>query len=296
MMKIWEKQFPKHLRFTAYCRYRKAHRDYFDRLRLGKDPKTGKWGFVDKLGYHGRLERLANKHLGKRCFIIANGPGLKDLDLSVLKDEITIGSNGVYKLFQGELGFPLTYYTMEDQRQIEDRWRQLPDVKGSTRIFPLRSSYCIPSREDTIFSNLEKASYPFSNRYRSLYPLFSEDFASTVYLGSTVTYFNLQLAFHLGCNPVYLIGLDHDYGELTKLFPPGKIEITPEVLNIIEGAHFQTGYHKLGGYIGVPYVEEQEKAFRKAKEVYEARGRQVLNASAITKLEVFERCKFEDLF
>lgn len=295
-MKIWQPTYPKHLLPMAYWRYRKAHREYFDRLKLGKGPKSGKWELVPRPGYHGRLEKLANVHKGKRSFVVANGPGLGDLQLDLLKDEITIGSNGAYKLFQDELGFPLTYYTMEDQRQIEDRWRQLPNVQGSIRIFPLRSSYCIPARKDTIFANLEHASYPFSKRYRNLYPLFSEDFASVVYLGSTVTYFNLQLAFHLGCSPVYLIGLDHDYGELTKLFPPGKIEITPEVMKIIEGAHFQPGYHKIGGYIGVPYVEEQERAFRKAKEVFEARGRCVLNASSNSKLDVFERCDFGAIF
>ena len=38
-----------------------------------------------------RIEK--NKHLGKRCFIIATGPGLNTVDLSFLKDEITIGMN-----------------------------------------------------------------------------------------------------------------------------------------------------------------------------------------------------------
>ena len=294
-MKVWEPDFPLIERLLAGSRYRRAHRQFFDMPYWGRNTRTGKFGLQQRKGYHGRLGDLTNKHAGERCFIVANGPSLTDLDLEKLKGEVTIGSNGAYKLF-GELGFPLTYYTMEDARQIEDRRKALPDVRGSTRIFPLRSSYCIKPREDTIFCNLEKESYPTHRRYKELYPLFSQDFASAVYLGSTVTYFNLQLAFHLGCDPVYLIGLDHDYGEIVKKLPPGKVKITPEVYEMIKDSHFQAGYHQIGGYIGVPYVVYQEQGFRKAKLVYESRGRNVYNASSYSKLDVFERETYELLF
>lgn len=294
-MKIWETDFPLVERFFASWRYRRAHKMFFDRPYWGRNTRTGKFGLIQRKGYHGQLGDLANKHAGKRCFIVANGPSLTQLDLSKLKGEVTIGSNGVYKLFD-ELGFPLTYFTMEDARQIEDRRKALPDLEGSTRVFPLRSSYCIKPRSDTIFCNLEKESYPTHKRYKELYPLFSQDFASAVYLGSTVTYFNLQLAFHLGCDQVYLIGLDHDYGEIVEKLPPGKVKITREVYEMIKDSHFQAGYHKIGGYIGVPYVTYQEQGFRKARSVFESRGRHVYNASAHSKLDVFDREDYNSLF
>jgi hypothetical protein len=40
----------------------------------------------------------------------------------------------------------------------------------------------------------------------------------------------------------------------------------------------------------------QEAAYTRAREVFEADGRQVLNASAHTALEVFERCAYDGLF
>ncbi len=294
-MKIWRDDFPHYKKLTAYLLFRKAHNDYFDRLKYGFDKKTGKWGFIRKLGYRGRIAGLTNKHKGKRCFVIANGPGLTKLDLNKLKGEVTIGSNGVFELFD-ELGFKLKYYTMEDLNQIEDRIKQLPKVVGSTRLFPLRSSYCIPKRKDTIFFNLECDSYPYHWRYKDKYPLFSEDFASTVYLGSTVTYINLQLAFHLGCDPVYIIGLDHSYGKLSELLPPGKVRITPEIFEMIKSCHFKEGYHKIGGEIGVPYVKEQEKAYRKADEMYRVSGRRLFNASYDTQCDIFDRVDYEDIF
>ena len=36
---------------------------------------------------------LKNKYQGKRCFILGNGPSLKQQDLTLLKDEITFVSN-----------------------------------------------------------------------------------------------------------------------------------------------------------------------------------------------------------
>lgn len=250
---------------------------------------------VGKSGGHlSRIAKLGGKYEGKRCFVMGNGPSLNEMDLSPLKNEVTIGSNGIFKVFDS-LGIQTTFYTMEDQAQIEDRRHDLGKIDGPLRIFPLRSAYCIPQREDTIFVNLVEDSYP-KHRYKDLYPQFSPDFAASVYLGSTVTYFNLQLAFHLGCDPVYLIGVDHDYGELTKLFPPGKIEVTREVYEKLKGIHMADGYHKIGGKFGVPYVEEQEKAYRKARESFEADGRKILNAGLNSKLDIFERADFSELF
>jgi len=40
---------------------------------------------------------LKNKHIGKRCFIVGNGPSLTKLDLRYLKNEITFTVNFLYK-------------------------------------------------------------------------------------------------------------------------------------------------------------------------------------------------------
>jgi len=42
--------------------------------------------------------RLHLKHKGReRCFVIGNGPSIRDMDLSILADEVTIGANSFYK-------------------------------------------------------------------------------------------------------------------------------------------------------------------------------------------------------
>ena len=54
-----------------------------------------------------RLEVYRDLHRGKRCFVIGNGPSLKQTDLSLLKNEFTFGLNRIYLLFP-ELGFTTT--------------------------------------------------------------------------------------------------------------------------------------------------------------------------------------------
>ena len=277
-MIVWSKNFPTLEKLAGYLRLKRAEAGFFERIGIGRDKKTGKFGIIRVPGYHEKIAALAGKHRGRRCFVLGNGPSLSKMDLRCLKDEITIGSNGIYRMFD-KMGFKTTYLTMEDMAQVEDRRKELRDVRGVTRLFALYNAYCIPPREDTLFMNVERDSYPFNKRWSAFYPQFSVDCASVVYLGSTITYINLQLAFFLGCDPVYLIGVDHDYGDITDELLPGKVDITPEILEKIQRAHFARDYHKIGGTFGVPYVEEQEKAYRKALEVYRAYGRSARDAS-----------------
>ncbi len=46
-----------------------------------------------------QLAALKDIHRGERCFIIGNGPSLKQTDLSRLKDEFTFGMNRFYLMF-----------------------------------------------------------------------------------------------------------------------------------------------------------------------------------------------------
>lgn len=42
-------------------------------------------------------KELKNKHKGERCFILLNGPSIKNHDLSLLKNEITFACNHFYQ-------------------------------------------------------------------------------------------------------------------------------------------------------------------------------------------------------
>lgn len=260
---------------------------FFSTPRL-KIVKTYPFLKVYSSGDQERIASLRNIHEKKRCFIIANGPSLAEMDLSFLKDEITIGCNGIYKKFQ-EWGFHTTYYMTADVNQAAIRSKELARLKGPIKLTALHTSTVLPIKNG--FTYFYKAKH-HAEQYAyepPIYPQFSEDFASIVYHGYTIAYSMLQLAYHLGCNEVVVIGLDHDYGELPVHFPPGKLTITDKNIDAVRKCHFDKDYYKVGDEIGVPFSEKQELAYALASKKFSDSNRTLVNASVRTKLTAIER-------
>jgi len=84
------------------------------------------------------LDDFKDRHKGKRAWIVGNGPSLKQLDMSLLKSEVTFGSNRVYLGFE-DWGFATTYWCIVDSLQLEKYTREwelnIPDP--CLKFFPL---------------------------------------------------------------------------------------------------------------------------------------------------------------
>ena len=72
----------------------------------------------DSLSSRRDLARLKNSLRGRRCFILGNGPSLRQTDLKLLRDEFTFGLNRVYLLFP-DLGFATTYLVAVNDLVLE---------------------------------------------------------------------------------------------------------------------------------------------------------------------------------
>lgn len=239
-----------------------------------------------------RLRRLHNICSGRRCFVIANGPSLAQTDLRNLASEITIGSNGLFLMFD-KMGYLPTFYTVQDDLVAEGFAEQINTIKGTIKLFPRELAYCLPPDSDTIYFNLLPDSY---QRYldkhmnENFRPNFSERLDKAAYDGCTVTYLNLQLAYYIGCRRVYLVGLDHGY------------EIPPDAENemIIESQgddinHFNPNYFGRGFQYTTPRVDKMEKAYLVARDFATRRGMEIANATVGGKLELFPRVRLEDV-
>jgi len=232
-----------------------------------------------------RLVSLRDKHRGRRAFVIGGGPSLRQTDVRLLKDEITIGCNAIFLMFD-EIGFKPTYYTVEDVLVAEDRADTINAIRGTTKILPRDLRYCLRPDEDTIFIN-------FVRDYNTRPFRFSSDFIRRVFWGGTVTYLNLQLAYYLGCREVYLIGIDHNYQPPAQKDEVAGTVITSRTQDI---NHFHPDYFGPGYRWHDPKVERMETAYRQAKRFFEENGGVICNASAETQLEVFPRVSYGDLF
>ena len=288
-MIAWSKQFPRYKMPLGYLRTILARH----RFQLRAKPAWRVWrpGVKSVPGYCQKLEALRGKYAGRRCFLMGTGPSLKKMDLSFLKEEITIASNGFYTLFPA-LGFKTTFLLFEDVAQIEKRYRDFERLRGLTKLSALHNAYAFKADRETIFMNVRWGDQGYWQRG----PQFSFDFPHIVFLGATITYIGLQLAYHLGCNPIYLIGIDHNYGDLPKLLPPGKFLLTEENIALLNNCHFSTDYWKVGEIASVPYLDYQNRAYGVARSALESKGVKVLNAGIDSHLEVFPKVNYLDLF
>jgi len=223
-----------------------------------------------------RLAQYHDIHRGKRCFIIGNGPSLRQTDLALLKDEITFGMNRIYLMFS-ELGFTSTYFLTVNSLVIEqcaDDIRLLPIPK----FLSWRSHPLIEPTPDMMFLHTTYTG-----------PRFAQDARGRLWEGATVTYVALQLAFFMGCEQVILIGVDHNYSTKGK----------PNTTVVSQGDdpnHFNAGYFGKGFRWQLPDLDTSERSYSMARQAYQAAGRQVLDATIGGNLTIFPKVEYTSLF
>jgi hypothetical protein len=215
-----------------------------------------------------RLKSLRDAYVGKRCFIIGNGPSLADTPLSALQSEYTFGLNRGYMLFE-RIGGPTTFLVAVNRHVVEQFGDDIVDAP-STKFVAWRSRRFVPERRDVILVPRSRAH------------TFSHDVAEQgAWEGATVTYVALQLAFHLGFRQVILVGVDHSFS--TK-GPPNAAE---------DPDHFDPNYFGPGVRWELPDLEMSESAYRIARDHFSAHGREVLDATVGGRLEVFPKVSLD---
>lgn len=238
-----------------------------------------------------RARRFRELHKGERCFVIGNGPSLNRVDLSYLDQEVTFGVNGIYHKHDA-VGFEPTYYIVEDPLYMEQHIDQIRQIDYAVKFFPERHLDLIPhSGEDTYFLLFDWGVYRGdSPHYRQ--PSFSTDVVRRVGTGHSVSFVALQLAHYMGCDPVYLVGMDH-----SVVVPPHS-EKLGERRYRTEGSdpnHFHPHY-RAGQDWYYPDWEVIDEAFGEAREAFARDGRSIYNATVGGKLEIFDRVDFASLF
>ena len=108
-------------------------------------------------------------------------------------------------------------------------------------------------------------------------------------MGGTVTFANLQLAAYMGYTKVLLVGVDHYY-KISETQRPA----LPFVAAGNDQDHFHPDYFQKGSVYAAPEVEGTTHFYEVAKHVYTSMGRQIINLTPGSKLDVFERGKYAD--
>jgi Protein of unknown function DUF115 len=160
-----------------------------------------------------RNERFRDLHRGRRCFVIGNGPSLSKQDLRPLADETTIVVNAFWK-------HPLvthivpTYYCLADPllfdgSEVSRRFLST----ASARIVQATIFVPLSGLADVVAGVLPKERTCFFKQSGSLADRFFRDidFTRAVPGVQNVAQTGIELALFMGCSPIYLLGLDHDW-------------------------------------------------------------------------------------
>jgi 6-hydroxymethylpterin diphosphokinase MptE-like len=215
-----------------------------------------------------QLRSLRDRHAGERCVIVGNGPSLKQMDLSILRDEVTFGLNRGYLLFQ-KLGFATTYLAAINVHVVEQFSAEIL-AEPSTIFVSWHARRSLPAGHRAILVRPGPG------------PRFSTDPARGMWGGATVTFAALQLAYHMGFREVILIGVDHSF---TTTGPAHKlVTSTGDDPN-----HFDPNYFGKGVRWELPNLELSEVAYRLARRAYEQDQRRIVDATVGGKLTVFPK-------
>lgn len=238
-----------------------------------------------------RNRAFLGRHSGQRCFVIGTGPSLKRLDLGPLGNDITFGMNTFWQHPVVEQWQP-TYFCLGDPvfQQQTDEMDQFFD--NLTSRVP-RSTFFVPLLGYEPYSQrLSQGRTFYYDMFRTWPRLDDLDLTRQIPVFGTVAQLCLMLAIYMGCSPIYLLGLDHDW-----LAQPGIL------------SHFHNGY---GGMAASPDRRSQPEApesyrfkmqcllflwglYEALSDIARRRGIEIINLTDGGCLDVFPRGDYESI-
>ena len=223
-----------------------------------------------------RIRTFHKKYAGERCFIIGNGPSLRNTDMKKLENEYTFGMNRIFLTYP-QLGFKTSFLVSVNDLVIEQSKDEIKNVNIPTFISWRARRWLEPQ---------ENLHYLFTSYTGKK---FAKDATKRLWEGATVTYSCLQLAYYMGFSKVILVGVDHSFS--TKGKPNTTIESAGDDPN-----HFHPGYFGKGFRWQLPDLDTSEIGYLLARETYKKNGREIVDATIGGKLTIFPKVDYQSLF
>lgn len=236
------------------------------------------------------LLALRDKWRGERCVIIGNGPSINRTDLTKLRSENTFAVNGIFYKSEA-MGFDPTFFVVEDSSVMKENVEAIKNYKAQYKLFPTLYRTLHPKEENVFFFLMNRGFYEKESPAYCI-PRFSTDAARRLYCGQSVTHINLQLAYYFGFSEVYLIGVDFSYVIPDTAIRKGDLILSTED----DPNHFHGDYFGKGKTWKDPKLHRVKLNYELARDMFEADGRKVYNATKGGALEVFERRDYDEIF
>lgn len=219
------------------------------------------------------LSVFEGAHQGEDCFILGNGPSLNRTNLGLLSGKHCIGLNKIFLMLQRQ-PLDLSYLVSVNPFVVEQSLEEFASM-GLTTFLPIE--YC--RKEARVTPGFRGI------RVRDRFH-FSSTMSGNLGQGHTVTFVALQIAFAMGFERVFLVGVDHRFKQVGEANEIQKLEQPDE--NHFDPAYFQGQLWHLAD------LEGSEIAYRIAELEYRRAGRHVFDATVGGKLEVFGKIPFDE--
>lgn len=244
--------------------------------RFGEIPHSLTWEFSSySKENRARLERFRDIHYGKKCFLVANGPSLNQMNLEILQNEITFGLNRIYVNFQNSSFRPKYYVAVNEL--VLDQFAQEISTLSMPRFVNWKKRHLFTSNQENLF---------FLKSQLSINDHFSPEITKPFVFGGTVTFVALQIAFFMGIKRVIIVGLDHSYAEKGI---PNTVESKKELSDM---SHFHPNYFPAGTKWQIPDLRRSEVDYFVARKYFEKNGREILDATIDGKCTLFSKVDF----
>lgn len=230
--------------------------------------------------YPKKIEKIRNMHLGKRCFIVGNGPSLKREYLDVLHEhnEICFGMNHIYDLFDRTKWRPNFYFCF-DRDFIRAEYKAITELDVDNIFIEYSKAPKIRAEKDNVYYYF--SDYVFSvKRGCAITDHVCTELQKEASFVTNTTHLCIEFALYMGFKEIYLLGIDHDYS-----FGYGKNHAE----GISEGKHNDDKVF-CNSDMGVAITKYKQYA-----DFAKQNGTTILNATDGGKLEVFKRINFGEL-
>ncbi|MBT6503190.1 MAG: hypothetical protein HOK67_25140 [Deltaproteobacteria bacterium] len=234
----------------------------------------------------------------QRCFILGNGPSIKQHDLTWIRQEHTFVVN-LFTLHPEFLNFKNCYYCLGDSRFYQNQ-KLLPEITQSLSHHLTVNSFfeerarpavthetCLDS-ERLFFVEIDHAQKCWEG-------MFHADLSRKLCWGYSVVIDQcLPLAIYMGFNPIYLLGCDCDYN-----LNPAKPDFTNSFFynpKTVSGEYLTSLYHSSQVPDEFNLSGKIIDSYQVVKRYCDTHSIHIFNAGAGGKLNVFERVAYPTLF
>jgi len=241
-------------------------------------------------------QELMGRHQGERCFILANGPSVKAMNLKLLEGQTVISvSNGYlhedYARFAPKYHCvpQLTYGIMTDD-QAERWFIEMHENLGGAELFLNETEAEIVDKR-RLFSNRKVHYVALRESFDELRDTSIIDISKPIPRVDSVPIMALMIAFYMGFKEIVLLGVDHDswrsgfYSYAFNLKTQAGMDFSVNSDGKITSPNYET----------FQSLARLWRQYRRLKTIAVANGIRIINAGIGGELDEFERVPLDQL-